>query len=85
MVGVASEVNPTSDSADVSAAAAPPPGRGRGRGGRGGGGGGGGGRGGAAGLQAGAYTVRMTVDGQSYTQAVTVKPDPRGAPSGLNN
>jgi len=62
-------------------AVANPPGGGRGRGGRGGGGGGGGGRGGAGGLQAGQYTVRLTVDGQSYTQPVTVKPDPRGAPS----
>jgi len=66
------------------AAVAAPPAGGRGRGGRGGGGGGGGGggRGGAGGLQAGAYTVRMTVDGQTYTQSVTVKPDPRGTPSG---
>jgi hypothetical protein len=65
------------------AVAAAPPAGGRGRGGRGGGGGGG--RGGAGGLQAGQYTVRLTVDGQSYTQAVTVKPDPRGAPSGGGN
>ena len=36
------------------------------------------GRGGAAGLQPGQYTVRLTVDGQTYTQPVTVKPDPRG-------
>ena len=63
------------------AAANPPAG---GRGGRGGRGGGGGGRGGAAGLQAGPYTVRLTVDGQTYKQPVTVKPDPRGAPSGGN-
>lgn len=49
------------------------------QGGRRGGGGGGGGRG-AGGLQAGNYTVRLTVDGQTYTQAVTVKPDPRGDP-----
>jgi hypothetical protein len=56
-----------------------------GRGGRAGrcGGGGGGGRG-AAGLQPGQYTVRLTVDGQTYTQPVTVKPDPRGAPAGVN-
>ena len=54
---------------------------GRGRGGRGGGGGGGG-RGGAPTLQPGPYTVRLTVDGQSYTQPVTIRPDPRGAPSG---
>jgi photosystem II stability/assembly factor-like uncharacterized protein len=48
-----------------------------GRGGRGGGRGGGG-------IQAGQYTVRLTVDGQVYTQPVTVKPDPRGAPEGAN-
>jgi hypothetical protein len=57
---------------------------GRGRGGRGGRGGGRGGRG-AGGMQAGAYSVRLTVDGQAYTQAVTVKADPRGNPSGGNN
>jgi hypothetical protein len=45
-----------------------------GRGGRGGGGGGG--RGGA-GMQPGQYTVRLTVDGQTLTQPVLVKPDPR--------
>jgi hypothetical protein len=28
-------------------------------------------------LQPGVYTLRMTVDGQTYTQPVTVKPDPR--------
>jgi photosystem II stability/assembly factor-like uncharacterized protein len=66
------------------AVVATPPAGGRGRGGRGGGGGGGG-RGGAGGLQAGQYTVRLTVDGQSYTQAVTVKPDPRGTPGGVGN
>lgn len=54
-----------------------------GRGGRGGRGGGGG-RGGATGLQPGQYTVRLTVDGQTYNQPVTIKPDPRGAPSGAN-
>jgi photosystem II stability/assembly factor-like uncharacterized protein len=48
-----------------------------GRGGRGGRGGGRGGRGGAAGLQPGQYSVRLTVDGQSYTQSVIVKQDPR--------
>jgi photosystem II stability/assembly factor-like uncharacterized protein len=48
-----------------------------GRGGRGGRGGGGGGRGGGGGLQAGQYTLRLTVDGQTYTQPVQVKPDPR--------
>jgi photosystem II stability/assembly factor-like uncharacterized protein len=54
-----------------------------GRGGRGGGGGGGG-RGGAPTLQPGPYTVRLTVDGQTYTQPATVKPDPRGAPNGVS-
>jgi photosystem II stability/assembly factor-like uncharacterized protein len=56
------------------AAAPDAAGSGRGRGGRGGGGGG---RGGATGLQPGQYTVRLTVDGQTYTQPVTIKPDPR--------
>jgi photosystem II stability/assembly factor-like uncharacterized protein len=51
-------------------------------GGRGGRGGGGGGRGGAQGLQPGDYTVRLTVDGQTYTQPVTLKPDPRNVPAG---
>jgi len=49
---------------------------GRGRGGRGGG------RGGNPGLQPGAYSVRLTVDGKTYSQPVSVKPDPRGAPKG---
>jgi photosystem II stability/assembly factor-like uncharacterized protein len=40
---------------------------------------GGGGRREQAGLQPGEYTVRLTVEGRSYTQPVTVKPDPRGA------
>jgi photosystem II stability/assembly factor-like uncharacterized protein len=44
----------------------PPTGRGGGRGGRG-----------AAGMAPGQYTLRMTVDGQTYTQSVMVKPDPR--------
>ncbi len=35
------------------------------------------GRGGAPALQPGEYMVRLTVDGQSYTQPVTVNPDPR--------
>jgi len=56
-------------------AAAAPAGGGRGRGGRGGGGGG---RGGAQGLQPGLYTVRLTANGQTLTQPVTIKPDPRG-------
>ncbi len=63
--------NPTGAAPDAAAA-------GRGRGGRGGGGGGGG-RGGAGGFQPGQYTVRLTVDGQTYAQPVTIKPDPRGA------
>ncbi len=41
---------------------------------------GGGGRGGPTGLQPGSYTVRLTVDGQTLTQSVSVKPDPRGVP-----
>ena len=40
---------------------------------------GGRGGGGADPLRAGDYTVRMTVSGQTYDQAVTVKPDPRVA------
>jgi hypothetical protein len=28
--------------------------------------------------------VRLTVDGQTYTQPVTLKPDPRGVPDGAN-
>jgi hypothetical protein len=53
-----------------------------GRGGRGGGGGRGG-RGGG-GLAPGQYSVRLTVDGQTYTQPVALKPDPRGVPEGAN-
>ncbi len=34
------------------------------------------------GLQPGEYTVRLTVDGQTLTQPVTVKPDPRELPKG---
>ena len=45
---------------------------------------GGGRRGGVPSLAAGDYTVRLTVDGQTYSQPVTIKPDPRGAPSGVN-
>jgi hypothetical protein len=37
-----------------------------------------GGRRGPVGLEPGSYTIRMSVDGQTYTQPVTVKPDPRG-------
>ncbi len=51
--------------------------------GRGGRGGGRGGRG-AGGLAPGQYTVRLTVDGQTYTQPVALKPDPRGVPEGAN-
>ena len=63
--------------------AAEPAAAGRGRGGRGGGGGGGGGGGrGATGLAPGSYSVRLTVDGQIFTQPVMLKPDPRGVPAG---
>jgi photosystem II stability/assembly factor-like uncharacterized protein len=69
---------PAGSGADTQAA---PPAAGRGgRGGRGGGGG----RGGAPTLQPGPYTVRLTVNGQTYTQPATVKPDPRGAPNGVS-
>jgi len=37
---------------------------------------------GAATLKPGDYTVRLTVDGQSYTQPVTIMPDPRQLPEG---
>ena len=30
-------------------------------------------------LTPGQYTVRLTLDGQTYTQPVTLKPDPRDA------
>ncbi|HVA64554.1 MAG TPA: hypothetical protein VNF74_12580 [Terriglobales bacterium] len=56
----------------------------RGRGGRGRGGRGGGamaamlGFGQAPVVPAGSYTLRLTVDGQTYTQPLTVLPDPRG-------
>ena len=48
-------------------------------GGRAGGGGGFGGfgRGGAALVRPGTYSVKLTVDGRSYTQPLLVKPDPR--------
>jgi photosystem II stability/assembly factor-like uncharacterized protein len=49
-----------------------PPGGGRGRGG-----GGGGGRGGAPFVNASGYTVKLTVNGKTYTQALSVVPDPR--------
>jgi hypothetical protein len=47
--------------------------------------GGGGRRGGAPSLLPGEYTVRLTVDGQTYNQAVTIKPDPRGLPNGVKD
>ena len=53
----------------------PTPPAGGGRGGRGGGGGGG--RGGAPMVNAATYTVRLTVNGKSYTQPVNVVRDPR--------
>jgi hypothetical protein len=53
-----------------------PPAGGRGRGGRGGGGGGGG-RGGLPPVAAGSYSVKLTVNGQSYTQPLMLKVDPR--------
>ncbi len=34
------------------------------------------------GLQPGSYTVRLTVDGKSYTQPATILPDPRHLPAG---
>jgi hypothetical protein len=46
-----------------------------GRGGRGGGGGGG--RGGLPPVAPGGYSVKLTVNGQSYTQPLALKPDPR--------
>ena len=51
----------------------PPPGRAAGAGG------GGGGRV-APVLEPGTYTIRLTVDGQTYTQPAIVAPDPRGTP-----
>ncbi len=45
--------------------------------GGGGGGGGGFGRGGAAAVLPGTYTLKLTVDGKSYTQPLIVKIDPR--------
>jgi hypothetical protein len=37
-----------------------------------------------SGLQPGTYTVRLTVAGQTLTQPVTVKPDPRSLPRGAD-
>ena len=39
---------------------------------------------GASGLQPGDYTVKLTVDGQTYTQPVAIKPDPRNLPTGAD-
>ncbi len=36
------------------------------------------------GLQAGEYSVRLTVDGETYTQPVTLKADPRHLPAGAD-
>ena len=36
----------------------------------------------AGGLSAGSYTVRLTVDGETLHQPVTLKPDPRNLPEG---
>jgi photosystem II stability/assembly factor-like uncharacterized protein len=72
---------PATPDACTGAVPAPAAGGGRGRGGRGGGGGGGG-RGGAQVMAAGTYTVRLTVDGQTYSQPAIVKADPRGTPGG---
>src|SRR5262249_22689475 len=59
-----------------------PPPAASGRGGRGAGGGGGGGGGGGRGRggQAlhGAFPVRLTVDGKTFTQPLVVRADPRG-------
>jgi hypothetical protein len=53
------------------------PGGGGGRGGGGGGGGRGGRGGGPAAPSTGTFTAKLTVNGQSYTQTFTIKPDPR--------
>jgi hypothetical protein len=39
---------------------------------------------GTPGLQPGEYTVKLTVDGQTYTQPVIIKADPRNLPSGAD-
>jgi hypothetical protein len=39
---------------------------------------------GTAGLQPGEYTVKLTVNGQTYTQPVTIKADPRNLPNGAD-
>jgi hypothetical protein len=38
----------------------------------------------AAGLEPGAYTVRLTVDGKTLTRPVTILPDPRNLPKGAD-
>jgi hypothetical protein len=40
---------------------------------------------GHVGLLPGSYTVRLSVDGQSYTQPVEIRPDPRGVPEAADN
>ena len=57
-----------------------PPEGGRGRGGPTVGGGGGGGRGGPPPVPAGAFSVKLTVNGRTFTQPLSVKPDPRDKP-----
>jgi hypothetical protein len=39
---------------------------------------------GVSGLQPGEYTVKLTVDGQTYTQPVNIQPDPRNLPTGAD-
>jgi hypothetical protein len=39
---------------------------------------------GALGLQPGNYTVKLSVEGQVFTQPVTIKPDPRELPKGAD-
>jgi len=36
------------------------------------------------GLQPRQYTVKLAVDGQAYTQSVTIRPDPRNLPGGAD-
>ena len=43
------------------------------------------GRGRTPSLPPGDYTVRLTVDGQTYSQPVKIKPDPRGLPNGVKD
>jgi hypothetical protein len=50
---------------------------GGGRGGFGGFGGGRGGRGGAPAQSTGSFSARLTVNGQTFTEAFTINPDPR--------